>query len=304
MAEQKRFYFDFYQCETLTGQANLPQVAPDEIFRRFKEKYDNDEENTVRTMQGRTLELRRISETDYGYRGVIGKYRRAVLPHAAIPGGAERELDLEEDEHLIEKSFFKYFSDYRLLILQRNRYAINSTLFSNYLSINGYTTLLNPIIETADLQRLMDNQTNLRSVNLTIARPTNPDVFIGIEHDFNNSIISSLNSSNAASINLSIRGDGYTKEPEKRFLNLNIKGALLELKNRFNLKKADILLEENGVSHPLDLVADRLFYFTDIEMTGRYPVSADMWAALRESRDGKEQEIQNYFGTLGHGQIL
>jgi len=304
MPEQKRFYFDFFQCETLSGQAHLPQIPPDEIFRRFLTRFNNDGENTVRTFQGKTLELRRIEETDYGYRGVIGKYRKAILPHAAVPGGAERELDLDEDEHLIEKSYFKYFSDYALLILQRNKFALNSNVFSRYLSINGYTTALNPIIEAADLQRLMNNEVNLRSLKLAVARPTNPDLFVDIEHDFNNSIIASLNSSNAAVINLSLRGNGYSDDPEQRFLSFNLKNALIELKNRFNLKKADILLEENGITHPLDLVTDRLFYFTEIEMIGRYPLAADMWAALRESRDEKEQELQNYFGVLGNGQII
>ena len=303
MADKKKLFFDFFQCETLSGQANLPVISPDEIFNRFKEKYDDNEKNTVRTIRGKTFELRKIEEADYGYRGIIGKYRKAVLPHAAVPGGAERELDLDEDEHLIEKAYFKYFSDFSLLILQRNKFALNSALLSQYLSINGYTTALNPIIEAADLQRLMRNEVNLRSLKIIIAKPTNPDLFIDIQHDFNNAIIASLGSSNAASINVSLRGDGRSHDPENRFLSLNLKPALIELKNRFNLKKADILLEENGITHPLDLVADRLFYFTDIEMIGRYPLQDDMWAALREARDEKEQEIQNYFGVLGHAQL-
>jgi len=303
MPEQKRFYFDFFQCETLSGRANLPQVSPDEIFHRLKRRYQNEGENTVRTFKGITLELRHIQETDYGFRGIIGKYRKAILPHAAIPGGAERELDLEEDEHLIEKAYFKYFSDYALIILQRNKFALNSSVFSQYLSINGYTTSLNPIIEAADLERLMNNSVNLRSLKLAIARPTNPDLFLGVEHDFNNSIIASLNSSNAAVVHIYLRGNGKSEEPEKRYLANSLKRAILELKNRFNIKKADVLLEENGLTHPIDLVADRLFYFTDIEMIGRYPLSTDMWAALRESRDDKEQELQNYFGVLRGGQL-
>jgi len=300
----KKFYFDFFQCETIAGQAHLPQLSTDEILSRFRNKYNDPNDNTVRTIRGKTLELRGIEETNYGYRGVIGKYRTAVLPHAAIPGGAERELDLHKDEHLIEKAFFKYFSDYSLLILQRNRFALNSHLFSNYLSVNGYATSLNPIIEAADLQRLINNEVNLRSLSLSVARPTNPDLFIDIEHDFNNSIVSSLNSSNAAIINLQLRGNGRSNDPEERFLSLNLKQALIELKNRFNLKKADIQLEENGITHPLDLVTDRLSYYTDIEMLGRYPLAQDMWGSLMEAREEKEQELQNYFGVLGNGQIV
>ncbi len=303
MPEQKKFYFDFFQCETLSGQANLPRIPPDEIFRRLKSKYDNDGENTVRTLAGKTLELRRIEETDYGYRGVVGKYRKSILPHAAVPGGNERELDLREDEQLIEKAYFKYFSDNSLLILQRNRFALNSHIFGQYLSLNGYTTSLNPIIEAADLHRLIRNEVNLRALDIVIARPTNQNMFVGIEHDFNNSIIASLNSSNAAVIHLNLRGNGKSDDPEKRYLSLNLKRAIIELKNRFNLKKADVLLEEGGLAHPLDLVADRLSHSTLIEMVGKYPLASDMWAALRESREEKEQELQNYFGVLGNDRL-
>ena len=150
----------------------------------------------------------------------------------------------------------------------------------------------------------MNNQVNLRSIDLTIARPTNSNLFCNNAHDFNNSIIATLNGSNAASIHLTLRGDGRSHNPERRFLGTNLKSALIELVANYNLKKAKILLEENGIMEPIDLVADRLFYYTDIYMNGKYPLPDNMWTALRESRENKETELQNYFGTIGNGQQL
>lgn len=304
MSDMKKFTFDFFQCETQSMQSSPSRVPTDEIFLKLKNKFDTVGANTVREFNGNILELRKIEQTDYGFRGVIGKYRTAVLPHAAVPGGAERELDLHKDEHLIEKSYFKYYSDYALLILQRNRHALNNTLFGQYLSLNSYLTILNPIIEPADLQKLLRNEVNVRGVMVSIARPTNHELFINSEHDFNNSIIQSLNSSKAAVIKVEMRGDGRSDNPEKRYLASSLKRAFLELKNRFNIKSARILLEEGGVTHPLDLVADRLMFQIDIKMSGRYPFDSDMWGALRSARELKEVEIKKYFGVLNSDRLL
>jgi hypothetical protein len=298
MSEMKKFTFDFFQCETTTSQPALPKISTSEILRKLKHKFDVEGDDTVRSFNGTILELRKIDETDYGFRGVIGKYRTAFLPHAAVPGGGERELDLHKDEHLIEKAYFHYYSDHALLICQRNRYALGHSLFGQYLSSSGYTTVLNPIIEPADLQKLLRNEVNVRAVNVSIARPTNPDLFIESEHDFNNSLIQSLNSSKAAVIKLEMRGDGRSDDPERRYLASNIKSAFLELRKRFNVKSARILLEENGITHPIDLVADRLEFQIEIKMSGRYPLDFDMWKALEDARKSKEVEIQKYFGTL------
>ncbi|WP_136512922.1 DUF6731 family protein [Geomonas edaphica] len=294
----RKFFFDFYQLETAAGNAGLAPMAPLHVLEEFKRKFDTPGENTVRTLNGKTLELRNIERTEYGFRGIIGKYRRSQLPHAAVPGGDERELELNADEHLVEKSYFKFFSDYSLLVLQRNHFAVGPVYLGMYLSINGYTTILNPVIEPADLQMLMRNTTQVRNIKMTIARPVNPELFQNIEHDFTNSIIASLNSSNSASINISLRGDGHSLDPTKRYLERSLKNAILEIKRNFDLKKANIGLEENGVVHPVDLVTDRLATTKDIQMVGRYPSAVDMWDGLREARQVKEVELVAYFGAL------
>lgn len=305
MNKRKRIDFDFFQCETISSKGNLPKISTNEVFHGFKSKFDSQSGTTVQECNGKTLELRKLEETDYGFRGAIGSFKESMLPHVGIPGGNERELDLHENEHLIEKAYFKFFSDYSLLIFQRNRMALNSDTFGLYLSsLNGYTTALNPILEVSDLEKLMNNQVKLRSVNLSIARPTNPELFKDVEHDFNNAIINSLNSSNAASVNITLRGDGRSRDPEERYLDSALKRALLELTSRFDVKKADIQLEENGIAHPLDLIADRLTHFTEIEMQGKYPDESQVWYALKESRRVKEAELQNYFGSLENGRLL
>ncbi|WP_421848365.1 DUF6731 family protein [Marinomonas sp.] len=299
---RRKIKFDFYECKVAASNPQLPARSAGDIFAILANAFAEGQ-TTVRAVHRTQFDVRHISQTDYGYRGVIGKYRAADLPHAAAPGGEEREIPLEENERLLEKCYFKYFSDYSLLIIQRNRYAINSKQLSSYLTANSYTFSLDPVIEAADLLRLMRNEVHIRTLNVKIARPTNPALFQNIEHDFNNSIIQSLNASNGASVNITFRGDGHSSDPERRYLDNRLKRAVLEMKEKFDLQSANLMLEEGDVSHPLDLIADRLAHDVDIELDGRYPSPNSMWNAIMESRREKEAELANYFGVLGEARI-
>ncbi|UYI50027.1 hypothetical protein OFO16_18700 [Vibrio natriegens] len=174
-----------------------------------------------------------------------------------------------------------------------------------YLTESAYVTVLNPIIETADLQWLMNNHVQIRTAEFAIARPTNPALFNDVEHDFNNSIISTLNGTGTAVLNLSLRGNARSDIAEERYLASTLKGALRELQTKFDVKKCKLLLEndETLITHPVDLVADRLFYVKTIEVEGRYPPAFEMWLALDEARSEKENELANYFGDLNQARL-
>jgi hypothetical protein len=227
--KKKKIYFDFYQCEVIASQQLPTPISIDIIFQDFKEALENSNPSTAKKIFGHTFNLNKIEKTTYGYKGVICKYRTENLPHAATLRGEERELVLREDEHLIEKTFFKFFHDCSLLIMQRNWNSIKYNQFSSYLSRHDCTVSLNPIIKSADLRLLMSNTSNLKWVKLKIARPTNADLFQGTRHDFDNSIYQSMNTSKAATIDMTLRGDARSKDLEKRYLDPAIKRAFYEL---------------------------------------------------------------------------
>lgn len=83
---------------------------------------------------GYAYELRDLLLTGQVYRGVLAKLRSDQLPHAGQLGGVERELDLAEEEGLIEKNFFLYYSSRNLLVYQRNGNASRSQRFAEYLT--------------------------------------------------------------------------------------------------------------------------------------------------------------------------
>ncbi|ENM0968477.1 hypothetical protein AB6R08_003701 [Vibrio parahaemolyticus] len=294
----KNFYFDFYSCETQTSQVNGLPLDTTGVFRQLHELFEQGREGTVKTINNQLIELRDIRVTEYGFKGVIGKHRRNNLPHAAVAGGAERVLPLRENENLLEKAHFTYYSDYSLIIVQRNRLCINWQSLGMYLSPANYTTVLNPIIEPANLAWLADGHVQVKSAKINVARPTNPEVYRNVRHDFNNSIIAALNNTRSASMNLVFRGDARSDDPVERYLDSSFKRAIRELQETLEVKKLYLVTEhdQTGVEHPIDLVTDRLTHYDLVEMNGRYPDSFNMWEKLEEAREAKGAELVNFFG--------
>ncbi|HFD7168707.1 TPA: DUF6731 family protein [Yersinia enterocolitica] len=301
---RKNYNFDFYNCVTASSNSNAQVKSTFDILNSLFVKFQQGE-NTVKVIGSNSYELRGIEETDYGFKGIIGKHRVSDLPHVAVIGGEEREISLEPNENLLEKAFFTFHADYSIIIIQRNHFCISHSNMAKYLSESTYVTALNPIIEATDLRWLLNNNVQIRTAEFAIARPTNPELFNDVEHDFNNSIISTLNGTGTAMLNMSLRGNARSDVAEDRYLASTLKGALRELQTKFDLKKCKLLLEdsETHITHPVDLVADRLFYTKNIEVEGRYPPSFEMWAALEEARAEKENELANYFGNLTQSRL-
>jgi len=295
----KNYYFDFYQCITANSDVNAERRTTsqllDEIFTRFEQG-----NSCVKEIASYTYELRLFEQTDFGYRGVIGKHRTSDLPNAAVVGGEERELQLAPNENLLEKSFFYFYRDYSLLIVQRNHMCIGFNNLSKYFSSGGYVTALSPVIAPDDVLLLMKNNIQIRHADFSIAKPTNPALFEDIEHDFTNSIIATLDGSGTAMLNLTMRGNARSDIADERYLASSLKGALRELNSKFDVKKCRLLLENQDtlITYPVDLVADRLFYYARVNVEGRYPSAAAMWQAMEDARDSKETELELYFGSL------
>ncbi|NRB63490.1 MAG: hypothetical protein HRU40_10795 [Saprospiraceae bacterium] len=300
----KNYNFDFYECSTFNSSANAIPRTSFEILNGMLAKYEQGD-SCVKQIGSNSYELRHFEATAYGFKGIIGKHRQNDLPHAAVIGGVEREIELAANENLLEKAYFSYYSDYSVLILQRNHLCISSNNMGKYLTESAYVTSLNPVIEAADLRWLLNNHVQIRTAEFSIARPTNPELFNDIEHDFNNSIIATLNGTGTAQLNISLRGNARSDVAEERYLASTLKGALRELQTKFDVKKCKLLLEDDEtlITHPVDLVADRLFFTKQIEVEGRYPPIIEMWAALDESRAEKENELANYFGDLNQERL-
>lgn len=297
----KIFYFDFYQCNTIGTGSEQPGLSTDSVLLNLLHAFQENPANTVKPVGSKLVELRHIEQTDFGFRGVIGKHRESNLPHAAIAGGEERELVLGQDENLLEKAYFHYYSTNSVLIIQKNRFCYNWLLLSKYLSDSHQNTTVNPIIQPENLNWLMRNEVRIKTLEVGIARPRNAGLFSAVNHDFNNAIIATLNGSNSAKVNLTLRGDGRAAAPENRYLDSSLKRAFTETFETFEVEKLKLKAHDadSGLDHPIDLVAEKLTYYSDVEMGGRYPLSSSVWEALSDAKTSKDDELNTYFGLPG-----
>lgn len=295
--KSKKYYFDFYVCQTNSGNPIAPALNTHSLLNELHRKFTAND-TSVREIAGVAYETRFIEPTPYGFRGTIAKHRTNDLPHAAKPGGEEREINLEPHENLIEKAHYHFYSDHSLLILQRNFFCIGATNFGRYLSINGYVTILNPVIQPADLELMMSGKMQVKRAQVRIARPTNVELFQKFDHDFNNSIYQTLNGTAAAVLNITLRGDSRSTKGEKRYLLPTIKEAFIEMQRAFDVRRCKIDLEDvdTCIAHPVDLVADRLCYSSEIQSVGRYPPESDLWEALDRAREARSGDLATYFG--------
>lgn len=297
--KKKLVNFDFFCCSAISSNST-DTIPVSEILTRFVDEYKNRSLSSKRIGLN-IYEIRHIEKTSYGFKGVIGKHRKDDLPHVAEIGGVERALKISSKENLLEKSYFAFYKDYSIMILQRNRFCINYANMGKFLSEDGVLSVeLAPVILPTSLKLLLDNHVYIRYLTLSIAKPTNPDLFKGkYEYDFSNSIRESVKYSGSAKFDLTLRGNGRSEIKDNRYLPSTIKGAVLELLNKFEVDKCQLKLEDdNGINHPIDLIVDRLIYTKEISLYDRYPAEIEVWEALEEARSQKEDDLISYFGSL------
>lgn len=301
----RNYSFDFYVIRTLASDPRLPALTAGDLFSRICTRLTSSQP-TSKEIAGASYEVRFIEPTTFGFRGTIAKHRPSDLPHAAIVGGNEREIDLAPNENLIEKASFHYYHGNNLLIMQRHHFCIGATNFGRYLSEDGYVSSLNPVIKNSDLNLLMSGSNKVKKLNIEIARPTNPELFSRFAHDFNNSLFQTLNGTASARVNVSLRGNTKSKDKAKRYLLSDLKDAVLETIQALDVKKCKIELEDEDtlVSHPIDLIADRLSFKKSIQTNGRYPPQNEIWQALVEAKSSLQDELDQYFGMDGSNRLI
>jgi len=142
----------------------------------------------------------------------------------------------------------------------------------------------------------MRGDVKVRKIEVSIPRPKNPDYYP--ENKFNRTLLSAMSAADGDRIRVSISSDGRVR-PQSKFAKLTstVKQALGELVTDRVVSVARAEVEENdGVQHPIDLIADRLLSIQGIEHDGRYPLRDEMFKAFDEAKSEKQEEIDACLG--------
>jgi hypothetical protein len=215
------------------------------------------------------------------------KYYRDDAPHIGKPKGKEKELQLEDEEHVIEKVFYLYSVKHRILLMQISAYFHSPNRLAEIVGNNcSSTCYFAPLMRDDALQRATANIADSKKIVCAFAIPSAK--VLSPSDDWSKAALT-LAEGGTGRMEFSITGDmrGTTKEPLKESLVSSvIRGARSGL-----LDKAKIYTASN---EPIDLLSDRLQSKIEVEMNGRYPQKWSVRNELKRTLQSNEQTLDQY----------
>lgn len=214
--------------------------------------------------------------------GKFRKFRTSDLPHVGKPGGEEKELDLDEDAGLIERNFFMFIPSKEVLIWQPNRHASSPKQFATFLSeVTGVKVTYEPFLQPDAMKRIMGKDLIFKKIRLRVARPTNADYYPPSK--WSQRVFDLLAGGGGDSLYLEVALDGRKAEKNQTQVDKRWRRALREFTKDELATTAEAIVIDEGVEHPIDLLADRIESPQEIDFPGRYPPSQMMVKALKDA---------------------
>lgn len=289
--QEKKYTIDFF-CLSIQPTADVPSIQSG------LENIVDNETSPYTSVNGYIREIWRPLKRDrprISYAGQFRKFRKSDLPEIGATGQDASELELNEDQGLVERNFFVYYPRHSILAWCRNSHGSTPNQFAKFLSaVWGTKIEANPVLAPDAARRIMQHGITLKKVLLTIPRPTNPGLHP--EHDFNAAAFSLISESAADSIHIEIGIDSRRADSQGS-LSERWKRALTEAVG-IGASTAKAIVIDDGIEHPIDLIADRVFSTQEIETNAKYPPSNTMYAAIDTARHECDELINDYFGTL------
>jgi hypothetical protein len=244
-----------------------------------------------------TWELRDFQRSPDGLsiRGALTKLRTADLPRKARRGGAEEDLGLADDEGLVEKSFFVLYPARSLLLWQMNKGCGSPAKLRSMLKDRfAVDTYFANVVQAGAIERLLQSRKLVKNFTVTIARPTNPDLLPA--GNFSDNVMQVLSETGGDKISINVRTDGRLKNGVP--IVDRVKNLFADLVARDEVEKAEVeLVDDDGGVEPIDLVADRIRAYAQVDHRDRYPDPGVMYAAIDNCLQQREGELAAVFGN-------
>ncbi len=230
------------------------------------------------------------------FTGQFRKFRMSDLPEVGRAGQPAAQLSLPRNSGIVERNFFIYYERFQLVGWVNNGHANTAMQFARFLStLWGATVRANPVLQPDAVRRLLRGGVEIKRMTVTIPRPANPDAYPN--DDFSRETIEMLNRSGADSMHLMLTTDARRGDTAGHLAN-RMKRTLSELA-AFGATTAKAVVFDDGMEHPIDLIADRISSSQEIEHDdGRYPPAASMYQLIDAARQESDDALIEYFGEL------
>jgi hypothetical protein len=292
--QDKVYHIDFFQM-SLQSTADIPSVESG-----FMDIVDDDGETTqALSVAGYTREIWKMVKRGRGagatYAGQFRKFRTSDLPEIGAAGEDAEEIELEADQGLVEKNFFVFYPRRQILAWCRNTHGNTAAQFARFLGEMWSTTVIaGPVLEPDAARRLMSRDITLKRIKLVIPRPANPEMYD--DDEFTRGLMQMMNGADADSIHIEM-GVDMRRADTSGHLSSRLKTALAHAANLgATSARADVY--DEGIEHPIDLIADRVSSSQVVETNAKYPPSGTMYGAIDTAMEECQGQIDEYFGSL------
>lgn len=280
-----------YGVRFYSGNFEKDQQTVSQILQKIANHIKEQKVSPQIQESGITYEIRDFQELNDGnvYQGIFATLRDDA-PNIREANGAERSIDLRDNEHLIEKNHFLFFKKNELLVWQVNGRGSHVRRFEIYLSRYSNSTItLNDIINVDALDRI--NKGTVRNLKIRIARPRNAQLIAA--NDWSDAAFSMMSDleGGTMSIEVSTRRKGIG-------LSQKVKALIKSFLDRGETRKLQVILL--GEKEPIDLFADCIKENVEVQMTGMYPDSKSMFYELSNAKDRQKAALQAFFGENSH----
>lgn len=286
----REYKIEFFQLNFLPNQ-DISSIR--ELFEAlFEEEYD-----TALNIGGFTRETWGLLFDRFpnSVCGQFRKFRNTDIPEIGVIGEDAEQIELEDGEGLIERNFFVYYEENDILAWHKNGHSSSVNQFANFLSnTSGLRISASPILQPEAVNRLMQGNIELKKIEVTIPRPTNPALYP--DDDFGSDMIRMMNSADADSLKITMGVDLRRADTEGKLSN-RLKNMLRNIV-RSGASTARAHVFDDGVEYPIDLIADRVFSWQSVETNAQFPPNLTMYGIIDTAKAERQEELDDYFGAM------
>ncbi len=224
------------------------------------------------------FQIRDLEQVGTVWKGTFVKLRDDA-PHIVAADDRELELDLDDGDHIIEKCHFLLRERGNVLVWQANRSAGGLSRAQDYLSrLLADHVVLAHVMNDAELDRVMAGQ--LYEVDFAYDRPP---VLAGNSPRWNQDAFDMMARVDAAHAKFTLRA------PRRGGLAEGAKNMVRQLMQVPGTAKVRVRLTDE--SEPIEMFMAPLKDTIRLQLFGRYPIKAEVFAELEDAFARNRREI-------------
>lgn len=233
----------------------------------------------VLELSGEKFQIRDLQRVGTVWKGSFAKLRDDA-PHVVAINQQERELSLDDGDHIIEKCYFLLREHENLLVWQMNKTVGGLPRAEEYLSrLFNVMVTLPPVINTSRLEQIMSGQ--IYELDFAYDRPPRIE---SNAPQWNKNSFNMMASVGAAHAKFNLRAprSGHLGEAAKTMVHQLMTGTLGARKIKVRLTDETDLVE---------LIMAPLRDTIRVELLGRYPAPARVFQELEQAYDRQYDSI-------------